>query len=199
MYYPHVASEPWWTGIVAYNPSTSPCEITVTPYTADGTSLATQTRTIEAKGKYFGTIADLNLPENTSWFQIAASTSITGFELFGTNNGNQLGGYTAVNINRNEGVFPKIEKDGWTGIAFVNIENSAAIVTLTAYDDSGSSVAIQSLTVGPHAKEVKVAESFFTQDISSATYISFSSDKEIVGFQLNGSADGMLLDALPGM
>ncbi len=147
MYYPHVASEPWWTGIVAYNPSTSPCEITVTPYTADGTSLATQTRTIEAKGKYFGTIADLNLPENTSWFQIAASTSITGFELFGTNNGNQLGGYTAVNINRNEGVFPKIEKDGWTGIAFVNIENSTANVTLTAYDDSGSSVAIQSLTV----------------------------------------------------
>ncbi|RLA93895.1 MAG: hypothetical protein DRG25_03650 [Deltaproteobacteria bacterium] len=147
MYYPHVASEPWWTGIVAYNPSTSPCEITVTPYTADGTSLATQTRTIEAKGKYFGTIADLNLPENTSWFQIAASTSITGYELFGTNNGNQLGGYTAVNINRNEGMFPKIEKDGWTGIAFVNIENSTAIVTLTAYDDSGSSVAIQSLTV----------------------------------------------------
>ena len=85
------------------------------------------------------------------------------------------------------------------GIAFVNIENSTANVTLTAYDDSGSSVAIQSLTVGPHAKEVKVAESFFTQDISSATYISFSSDKEIVGFQLNGSADGRLLDALPGM
>ena len=32
-----------------------------------------------------------------------------------------------------------------------------------------------------------------------AGYVAYTSDREIVGFQLNGSSDGMMLDALPGM
>ena len=36
LYYPHVASDGWWTGIVAYNPSASACTITITPYSAQG-------------------------------------------------------------------------------------------------------------------------------------------------------------------
>ena len=37
LYYPHVAGDGWWTGIVAYNPSESACTITVSPYSAEGT------------------------------------------------------------------------------------------------------------------------------------------------------------------
>ena len=38
LYYPYVLNNDlWWTGIVAYNPSSSPCDITVTSYRADGT------------------------------------------------------------------------------------------------------------------------------------------------------------------
>ncbi len=39
IYYPHVAWNEWWTGIVAYNPSASACTITITPYSAQGTPL----------------------------------------------------------------------------------------------------------------------------------------------------------------
>jgi hypothetical protein len=53
--------------------------------------------------------------------------------------------------------------------------------------------------VKKHAKVVDVAESLFTQDISAATYIGFSSDKNVVGFQLNGSMDWTMLDGLPAL
>ena len=42
-------------------------------------------------------------------------------------------------------------------------------------------------------------EDIFGEDISNATYIEYSSDQELVGFQLNGSSDNMMLDGLPGL
>ena len=98
-----------------------------------------------------------------------------------------------------DGVFAKTEKDGWTGIVFVNIENSPATVTMTAYDDPGNIIGTETLNVNAYAKVVAVASNLFSQDISNATYISYSSDREVVGFQVNGSSDDMMLDALPGM
>ena len=50
-----------------------------------------------------------------------------------------------------------------------------------------------------NAKVVDLAENLFSQDISAATCISFSSDQEVVGFQINGSTDGMMLDGLPAL
>jgi len=96
-------------------------------------------------------------------------------------------------------VFAKIEKLGWTGIAFVNTEDSAASVTLTAYNDTGNVMATQVLPVGSHAKVVSLAEALFSEDISNATYIAYSSDKNVVGFQLNGSMDWTMLDGLPAL
>jgi len=201
IYYPHVASNDyWWTGIVAYNPSVSVCTITITPYSAQGTPLSPSTLSIPGKGKYIGAVAALDLPAQTAWFKIDSTSPITGFELFGTVDGNQLAAYAEKSgAGAKAGVFAKIEKNGWTGIAFVNTEASAASVTLTAYTDNGTAVATQMLPVGGHAKVVNNPELIFSQDISSATYIAYSSDRNVVGFQLNGSSDGMMLDGLPGL
>ncbi|RZB38001.1 MAG: hypothetical protein SRB2_00347 [Desulfobacteraceae bacterium Eth-SRB2] len=200
IYYPHIASNStWWTGIVAYNPSITSCNLNITPFRDDGTSLTPQTIFLAGQEKYIGTVQSLNFPDGTAWFRIVATSPITGFELFGTNDGNQLGGYTGVGISGTDGVFAKTEKDGWTGIAFVNIESSPATVTMTAYDDSGNVIATESLNINAYEKVVNVASNLFSQDISNATYISYSSSGEVVGFQLNGSSDNMMLDALPGM
>ena len=43
------------------------------------------------------------------------------------------------------------------------------------------------LTVGGHAKVVDLAENIFSQDIGNATYIAYSSNRNVVGFQINGS------------
>ena len=200
IYYPHVdSSAEWWTGIVAYNPGATETSIAITPYSAAGVELSGHLLDIPAKGKYIGVVSGLDLPAETAWLELTAASPITGFELFGTTNGNQLAGYTGVGISRTSGVFPKVEKDGWTGIAFVNIGSSAASITLNAYDDDGAVVASEVLDVTAYAKVVDLAENLFSQDISAATCISFSSDQEVVGFQLNGSSDGMMLDGLPGM
>ena len=200
IYYPHVESNGWWTGIVAYNPSESPCTITITPYGAQGTGLTPSTRSLAAKEKYVGVVAQLGLPAQTAWFKIDSTRPITGFELFSTIDDKQLAAYAGGGgTGAKTGIFAKIEKDGWTGVAFVNTEAGAASITLTAYNDAGTVVATQALPVGGHTKVVKLAEEIFSQNISSATYITYSSDKNVVGFQLNGSSDGMMLDGLPAL
>jgi tripartite motif-containing protein 71 len=200
IYYPHIDSNGWWTGIVAFNPAESACTITVTPYSTLGTALATSTLSIAGKRKYVGTVEQLNLPAQTAWFWIDSTRPLSGFELFGTASGNQLAAYSeSGGTGGMAGVFAKIEKSGWTGIAFVNKEDNTASVTLTAYNDSGTAVATQVLPVGGHAKVVNLVEAIFTQDISGATYIAYTSDRNVVGFQLNGTSDDTMLDALPGM
>jgi hypothetical protein len=201
LYYPHVAGGDWWTGIVAYNPAESPCTITITPYDAEGTPLAHSTSSIEGKERYIGAFPALGLPAETAWFEIDSTQQpLSGFELFGTVDGNQLAAYAGEGATgAKTGIFPKIEKNGWTGIAFVNTEAAEASVTLTAYRDDGTPAAIQALAVRGHAKEIKLAEDLFVQDISGATYIAYSSDRNVVGFQLNGSADETMLDGLPAL
>jgi Protein of unknown function (DUF1566)/Kre9/KNH-like N-terminal Ig-like domain len=200
IYYPQIASDStWWTGILAYNPSITSCTLNITPFRDDGTFLPPQTILLAGQKKYMGMVQDLDLPEGTAWFRIIATGPITGFELFGTNDRKQLSGYTGVGISRTDGVFAKTEKDGWTGIAFVNIENFPATVKMTAYDDIGNVIDTETLNVNAYTKVVDVAQNLFSQDISNATYISYSSDGEVVGFQVNGSSDDMMLDALPGM
>jgi len=200
LYYPQVDNDGWWTGIAAYNPSDLSCTFTITPYDTEGAPLTPSTLSIEGEGKYIGSVAALGLPTETAWFRIDSTGPLTGFELFGTEDGNQLAAYTGgVGTGAKEGVFPKIEKNGWTGITFVNTEAVAACVSLTAYNDNGSVVDTSVLPVGGHARVIKLAEALFSKDISSATYIAYSSDTNMVGFQLNGSADGMMLDGLPAL
>ncbi|MHB8772714.1 MAG: right-handed parallel beta-helix repeat-containing protein [Syntrophales bacterium] len=200
LYYPHVDSNGWWTGIVAYNPSDSGCTMTITPYSAGGIPFPAVTRPLEGKEKYVGVVSELDLPTGTAWIRIDSTRPLTGFELFGTVTGNQLAAYTgSAGTAARTGVFAKIERNGGTGIAFVNTESAAASVTLTAYTDFGSVAATRVLSVGGYAKVVNRVEELFPQGIANATYIAYSSDRNVMGFQLNASADGMMLDGLPGL
>ena len=202
IYFPHVdQSDNWWTGIALYNPSALAADTTITPYNEDGTPLSASIQNIKIAGheNIIKNIKEFQLPETTAWLKIEATNPITGFELFGTSDHNCLAGYTGVNISKREGIFAKLEKKGWTGIAFVNTENQLATINLKAYNDAGKIVATEEIKLSKHAKRVDIAENIFDQDISPATYIKYSSDTEIVGFQLNGSSDDMMLDGLPGL
>jgi hypothetical protein len=128
----------------------------------------------------------LNFPSETAWFKVDSTQPLTGFELFGTHDGTRLAGYSTVNINTAQGVFAKLDKEGWTGIAFVNSSNSAATVTLTAKNDSGNTITSSTLNLAAYEKQVNAADAFFNTPITTASYIHFSSDQDIVGFQLNG-------------
>ncbi len=201
IFYPHIASDAqWWTGLVAYNPSHEPIELNITPYSMDGQALSQPVgRTINGKGKYIGVVSALDLPAGTEWLRIQTEGWISGFELFGTRDQGQLAGYTGVGIGKTSGVFAKLESQGWTGIAFVNASDQTAQLRLTAYNDAGVEVAGQDFALGPYEKQVAMAPDLFSEDIAEASYIRFRSDRQVVGFQLNGTDDRIFLDGLPGL
>lgn len=201
LYYPYVLNDSvWWTGIVAYNPSLLPCNITVTSYDATGTYLSPTIASISGGQKYVGTSDQLGLSAQTAWFKIDSTSGLSGFELIGTRSLDRLASYSGNGgTGTKAGVFAKIEKNGWTTISLVNTESSTATVTLTAYRDNGTAVSSHIFYVGSHAMLFNSAEGLFSQDINSATYIAFTSDRNMVGLQLNYSADGTMLDGLPGL
>ncbi len=201
IYYPHVAvDDGWWTGVVAYNAVGESGEMTFTAYASDGTDLGEKTDvTLPGHSQYIGSVAELDFPAGTAWFKVKSDQPIVGFELFGTANGAQLAGYSGAAISGVEGLLPKLESDGYTGVAMVNVTNKTAEVTLTAYKNDGTVVATESVSLDGYAKIVDEAQNLFSNDISSATYITYKSTRELVAFQINGASDNMMLDALPAL
>lgn len=201
IYYPYITADPeWWTGVVAYDPAGTNRTLTITPYSKEGVTLPQTTIDLPAgKKKYISGAAAIGLPANAAWLQIEAASGITGFELFGTNDDLRLAGYTGVGLKSAKGIFAKIEQDGgWTGLALVNSESVSATVTLKARNNWGELKASIELPLDPHERLMGAAETIFIdEDISEASYISYESNRELVGFQMNG--EGRLLDALPAL
>ena len=203
LYYPHVASDAtWWTGIVAFNAfSLGPAVLDIQPYAADGSALGPISQELTVYGRLVGETTGLGIPAEAAWFSITVpSGALSGFELFGTRDNSVTDGFSSIGIDRYEGVFAKIEKDGWTGIALVNTEDVPGMVTLTGYDHEGTAVATTMTELAAHQKIVGTVETLFSgNDVSTATYVGYSSNCRIAGFQLNGSGDGTMMDGLPGM
>lgn len=198
LYFPHVVNDDyWWTGFVAYNPLDTAAELTIEPYDANGNMLTQKSRQVVAKGELVTTTSDL--PAGTAWFKVSSSNQICGFELFGNQANSQLAGYNVVDLQTRSGVFAKLDSQGWTGIALVNTESEAATVTLNARTNQGEIVATKQVLVSAHAKLLGLPADIFGESIGAAAYISFTSDKDMVGFQLNGSADNSMLDSLPAL
>jgi len=111
----------------------------------------------------------------------------------------KLGNRVAIEATKGKprGIFLKRDLEGWTGIAFVNPEDRAVNVSLKAINDSGNIIAEKILSVPAGAKIVGNLEVLMDVDIQSATYLRYNADGNIIGFSLNGSADGKMLDGLP--
>jgi len=200
IYYPHIACDAnWWTGIAVYDPNAANKSFLITPYSKTGTAYAPITVTMAAGQKKLSkSAAALGLLEGTEWLRVEATGGITGFELFGSTDGNQLGGYTGVGIRATHGIMAKLDRRGWSGIALVNSEASPADVTLKARDNNGKLIATKELRINAFAKILGTPQTIFpNSDINSASYITYQSDHELVGFQLNG--DALFLDALPAL
>lgn len=201
LYFPHLAEDhQWWTKIVVYFPHDAESTLTISPFTASGSPLTAQTVPLLPFTKYWSMINTLALAPEAAWFKVENTTGITGFELFGTNNGQRLAGYSGVGISGSDGILANLEEDGWTGVALVNLEATPVTVQLIAYNNSGAIVATEPpIALQTHEKKVQMASELFTSNITGATYITYSADGEIVAFQLNNSNDNSMLDALPAI
>jgi hypothetical protein len=97
------------------------------------------------------------------------------------------------------GWFLKMEQNGWTGIAFVNVDSADATITLNAIGENGNLVASEVIQLASGKKSVMLVEQLFHSDITQARYFKYESDRRLLGFTISGSADGLVLDGLPSM
>ena len=199
--YPHIASsETWWTGIAAYNcrPTSNLLDFSI--FDDQGKMIARFNQELNGFEHFVSSAAALSFPEKAAWFKIDAEHPLTGFELFGTSNGYQLAGYSGMEIVGNSGVFAKLEKEGFTGIALANTTAHPARITLRAFDNNGRLTgAARTINLAAYEKRSQTAEQLLGHELSTATYVSYTSDQPLAAFQLNGTSDGLLLDALPAL
>jgi hypothetical protein len=202
IYFPHVVSDgPWETeiGLVNTVAGGEPVRGKMQAYGKNGGSpLESVDIEIRAGGRTEVTVGKtFRAPANIAYL---AFLSDSGF-LAGYTRYNQPGNRVSLPASTGtlSGWFPKMEQEGWTGLAFVNIEATAATVSLTAMDENGVTVGEERLTVNPGEKILGLVEELFHFDLKNARYFCFSSDKKVLGFSVSGSGDGAMLDGLPSL
>ena len=139
IFFPHVPNTTAWeTNIAVYNPLEDGCTLTVTSFDDAGAVLGVRSVELGSHQHYRATIGqDEALPPDSAWIKIEGTDDITGFAVINGRDDQQMAHYNAISAFGKVGILPKLEKDGWTGIVIVNLENSEATLTLTAYDDNG--------------------------------------------------------------
>jgi len=207
LYFPHIdVSEFWWTGFAAVNPGESEAHITYKFYDADGNEVFTKEENIPPKGKVVATIRDFfnnEVPEGTAWYKIESDTKIEGFELFGTNDWNEMVGVKILSKPSKTIIYPEVKSNDtfWTGIAVINVDEDNTEITFKAYDAEGNLLTESSpIFIPTNGKKVALIEDLFDSFPPETAYLVAESDKNIIGFELFGynSQVGLAgLSALP--
>ena len=197
LWFPHVASfGPWETEIAVSNTSEVSVQGYWEAYRADGSSISpTVPFTLPALGrKQIVAGSFFKNPQDVAYLALVSDSGfLAGYTRF-SQPGNRVSLAAGTGVRR--GWFTKMEKDGWTGIAFVNTETGDATVDLTASDESGAPVAARTLLLRPGEKFVGMVDQLFSSDLTNAQYFRFKSDRNVLGFTVSGSADGQMLDGL---
>jgi len=202
VYFPHVASFGSWE-----------TEIALVNTIAGGVAVHGQLQAFSAAGGDPLQAIDIGIPaggrKEVTVGQFFQNPESIAYLVFLSDSG-FVAGYTRFNQPGNrvslpaaqgaqQGWFPKMERDGWTGIAFVNIDTQPASVTLTAIDENGNRIGEEHLEVNPGVKTVGMVDQVFHVDLTSARYFYFACDRKILSFSVSGSADGQMLDGLPSL
>ncbi|MCK5540979.1 MAG: hypothetical protein KAI69_08610 [Deltaproteobacteria bacterium] len=195
IYFSHIATtDGWQTEVAVLNPTASTASGTLTPYNADGYPVSQEIRiNLPAHGRYQLEVGSaFSAAWNIAYIVLTSETfGLKGYSKFYT------GGVRAsimASGPKTDGLFTKIDHAGWTGIAFINVSAVIANITLTAYSDAGEDVAVKTMQVLPGVKIVNSVRQIFGSVPPTGTYVNYHSDQAVVGFFLNGSGDGSMLD-----
>jgi PKD repeat protein len=204
IYYPHAASSRRWeTGVAIQNTINETCMPVVTTYNADGSVAETTSLVLPGFENYVKCWKNMDMLGGATWFKVESMQTdhlLSGFVSYYSLVSDQAAGFNNVGSAKNSGVFPKLDQSGWTGMGMVNVGEGDATVRLSAYTDPGTRIAVSDpIVMVPNQKVLGYAPDLLGTDISAATYITYSSDRPIVGFQLNCSGDDAMLDALPAL
>jgi len=183
---PHVLNnENWATGLVVYNPSHDPCVLTISAYDAASNILEPITESIDGHNKFTVMTYGLSLPDAAAWLSIDGSKSITGFQALVSRQHDKADGRSILETGSKTGLLPLAPNGGWCAFGLVNIAELDATIVLTAYNDSGIMVARETLEIPRYGKITAFPCRIFKEQLSDATYLTYSSNTSITAFQLN--------------
>ncbi len=197
LYFPHIASSgPWETEIALINTGEIAIQGQLRTFGAEGGApLQTVALTLPPLGRkeikvgnFFATPAQIGYIS-----YVSDSGFIAGYSRF-QQPGNRVS--LAAGTGDKRGWFTKMEKDGWTGIAFVNVDTTAANVLVTVHDENGAEVSRAVFALEPGHKVVCMVDQLFAGDLTRARYFKYTSDVNLLGFTVSGSSDGLMLDGL---
>ncbi|HYK91261.1 MAG TPA: Ig-like domain-containing protein [Acidobacteriota bacterium] len=201
LYFPHVASfGQWETEIALTSTAEIPVKGELLAMTADGGDpLESIPFAIPAGGRVeYIAGKSFQKPQDIAYIRVRSDSGyLAGYTRF-SQPGNRVslplvGGTIA-------GYFPKVERDGWTGIAFVNVDKDTANISLLAYDDNGIPVDTRTLQLAPGRKYVGMVDQLFAGiDAARLRYFKFRSDQKLAGFTVSASSDGQMLDGLQSL
>jgi len=198
IYFPHLdSSDMWWTGFALVNTSETAANIGFEFYSSSGELVATlpQFTVLDAGQKLVYTIHDLfegNVPADAAWWRATSDQQLHGFELFGTNDAEEMVGVKISKTPSSKLLFPSIKVDGtyWTGIALINTGDADGTVTFHAYDADGNELeGSLTLPLKSHGKVADVIQNFFeNQTIPAGTaVVEVVSNQPCIGFELFGT------------
>ncbi len=196
IYFSHIATTAGWeTEVSVLNPTSGAASGTLMSYNLSGQPVGQAVLiNLPAHGRYQAEVGTTFADAGNIAYMVLTSEvfGLKGYSKF------YMAGIRASIMAtgpRTSGLFTKIDHEGWTGITFINTASSAtANITLTAYNNQGVVVAVETMQVLPGAKVANAVEQIFTQSVAGATYVGYTSDQGVVGFFLNGSSDSTMLD-----
>lgn len=197
LYLPHIPVDPLWDSQVALaNIGSGPASITVTAFGSTGSALASNRLSLAAGARYFGGPGGLvggTLPSGSAYLQVSANQKLIGYDLFRTTDNRVITGVKAAATGLRTFYFSHVAANStwWTGLVLVNRAARSASVTMTAYDQNGTSLGTaQNFTaIGGGAKKVDVVENFFSDGSlpTGTAWLKVEASQLLVGFELFGT------------
>jgi Zn-dependent metalloprotease len=212
--FPHVAADTntFWTGYSVVNLSAETAQVRIDAYNNSGSLLLSSIRSIPAFGKLLQVTGNgTPVPTGTSWFLVSAlseKVSLSGMELFGSQDDRQLAGFQATPFVSKKFYFPFVISGtnnrpanfqgltpNWTGISVINPHSVAVHVTFKIYRSDGA-LATGTATIQPNNKLLGTIQSLF-QLSDFHGYIQIEADDTLAGFSLSGFTDQREMAANP--
>jgi len=193
----------WWTGLSLVNPFEYDASVTIKAFDSEGNLLVDTDFTLSAYGRKVDLIQnffDEEVPATIAWVKIESTVGVTGYEIFGYVNNEQIAGINILGKLSSELTFLHVSKDvdAWTGVAVLNPSSSSVNVTFTAYSDNGDVVtALPAMEIKAGSKYVGLVSSLFA-GITNISYIKATSDSGnlICGFELFGITSQVYLNGI---
>lgn len=201
IYIPHVTDDAqWWTGIVACNYGDTDATVNILSYDDAGNQLANAARILAAHRTLVGTRQALGLPDNTAWCIIQSTELLAGLELFGNQTSAQLAGLPATTCRGTYGRLAAVGDPTTTGVVFANTQPGMAQVSLELQNSAGTTIATANLSIPRFAKVAGTLSDLFPgQNLDGAASVAYTSNLQLLAFELLGAGGNAALEAIPSL